>query len=89
MQNTIEIFKIQSTDTSQNPMVYYLEDLNSEPITGIFYRDELTPTHLPEFFHIDVLKSKTVSGRKKYFVHRHGYPDSFNSWIDQDQMVSL
>ena len=89
VQNTIEIFKIRSIDTSQNPTVYYLEDLNGEPITGIFYRDELTPTHLPEFFHIDVLKSKIVSGKKKYFVRWRGYPDSFNSWIDQDQMVSL
>ena len=50
VQNTIEIFKIRSIDTSQNPTTYYLEDLNGEPITGVFYRDELTPTHLPEFF---------------------------------------
>ena len=89
VQNTIEIFKIRGIDTSQNPTVYYLEDLNGDPITGIFYRDELTSTHLPEFFHIDVLKSKTVNGRKKYFVRWRGYPDTFNSWIDQDQMVPL
>ena len=89
VQNTIEIFKIYQIDTSQNPTVYYLEDLNGDPITGIFYRDELTPTHLPQFFHIDVLKSKTVRGRKKFFVRWRGYPDSFNSWIDQDDMVPL
>ena len=89
VQNTIEIFKIHRIDTSQNPTVYYLHDLNGEPITGIFYRDELTPTHLPELFHIDILKSKTVNGQKKYFVRWRGYPDSFNSWINQDQMVPL
>ena len=89
VQNTIEIFKIRSVDSSQNPTVYYLEDLNGDPITGVLYRDELTPTHLPEFFKIDVLKSKTINGRKKYFVRWRGYPDSFNSWIDQDQMVPL
>ena len=89
VQNTIEIFKIKRIDTSQIPTVYYLEDLNKEPISGLFYRDELTPVHLPEFFHIDILKSKIVNGRKQHFVRWRGYPDSFNSWIDQDQMVPL
>ena len=89
VQNTIEIFKINRIDDSQHPKGYYLEDLNGEPITGIFYREELTPTQLPEFFRIDVLKSKSVAGRKKYFVRWRGYPDTFNSWIDQDQMVPL
>ena len=89
VQNTIEIFKIRLVDSTQHPVVYYLEDLNGEPITGVFYREELTPTHLPEVFKIDVLKTKTVNGRKKVFVRWRGYPDSFNSWIDQDQMVAL
>ena len=89
VQNSIEIFKVHRIDTSQNPTVYYLEDLNSEPIKGIFYREELTPTHLPDFFHIDILKSKIISGRKKYFVHWRGYPDSFNSWINEEQMFPL
>ena len=89
VQNTIEIFKVRHIDSSQKPTVYNLEDLNGNPITGIFYRDELTPTHLPKVFHIDVLKSKSIKGRKKYFVRWRGYPDSFNSWIDQDQMLPL
>ena len=87
IQNTIEIFKVRNIDKSQNPTVYYLEDLNGDPITGVFYREELTPTQLPEFFQLDILKSKTVGKRKKYFVRWRGYPESFNSWIDQDQMV--
>lgn len=89
VQNTIEIFRIKKIDKSQKPTVYYLEDLQGEDIKGIFYREELVPTQLPEFFHIDVIKSKTVSGRKKYLVRWRGYPDSFNSWIDQDQMIPL
>ena len=89
VQNTIEIFRVRNIDKSQNPIVYHLEDLNGDPISGIFYRYELTPTQLPQFFNIDVLKSKTVAGTKKYFVRWRGYPDSFNSWIDEDQMVSL
>ena len=89
VQNTIEIFKVRDIDSSQNPTIYFLEDLNGEPITGLFYRDELTPTDLPEYFHIDIIKSKTIAGRKKYYVRWRGYPDTFNSWVDADQMVPV
>ena len=89
VQNTIEIFQISKVDTSQKPTVYYLNDLQGEEIKGIFYRDELTPTKLPEHFQITIIRKKTVSGRKKYLVRWLGYPDSFNSWIDEDQMISL
>ena len=89
VQNTIEIFQISKVDTSQKPTAYYLNDLQGEEIKGIFYRDELTPTKLPEHFQITVIRKKTVSGRKKYLVRWLGYPDSFNSWIDEGQMVSL
>ena len=89
VQNTIEIFRIKNIDKKEKPVVYYLEDLQGESIKGIFYREELVPTHLPEFFYIDIIKSKTVLGRKKYLVRWRGYPDSFNCWIDQDQIASV
>ena len=89
IQNTLEIFRIKKIDEKQVPTVYYLEDLQGEPIKGIFYREELVPTKLPEFYHIDIIKTKTVAGRKKYLVRWRGYPDTFNSWIDQDNIVPL
>ena len=89
VQNTIEIFRIKKIDQKHKPTVYYLEDLQEGDIKGIFYRDELVPTKLPEFFHIDIIRSKRVSGKKKYLVRWRGYPDSFNSWIDEDQITSI
>ena len=86
IQNTLEIFKINRVDKSQSPNTYYLEDLEGEPIKGVFYREELIPTSLPPIYHIDIIKTKTVSGRKKYLVKWRGYPDKFNSWIDQSQL---
>ena len=87
IQNTLELFKIKRIDISQSPTVYYLEDLQGDPIKGVFYREELVPSKLPEFFRIDIIRSKTVAGRKKYLVKWRGYPDSFNSWIDQEQVA--
>ena len=48
MQSTLEIFKIILVDASQSPSIYYLEDLQGEPRKGIFYREELISTALPD-----------------------------------------
>ena len=89
IQNTWEIFKIRKIDKSQNPVIYYLEDLNQEPIIGIFHREELIPTDLPETYEIEILKSKKVGNRRKYLVKWRGYPDQFNSWIDESDVKKV
>ena len=89
IQNTVEIFKVREVDKKYYPTVYYLEDLQGEAIEGIFYREELTPCSVPEFYSIDVIKTKTVKGRKKYFVKWRGYPEEFNSWIDESRIARI
>ena len=89
VQNTLEIFKVRKVDKKYYPPLYYLEDLQGESIDGIFYREELIVCTLPEFYSIDVVKTKTVNGRKKYFVKWRGYPDEFNSWIDESQITQI
>ena len=65
LQNTVEIFKVKGIDKSQSPSVYYLEDLQGETIKGIFYREELIPVKLPEFYENDIIRSKLVAGKRK------------------------
>ena len=89
IQNTVEIFKVREVDKKYYPTVYYLEDLQGEAIDDIFYRQELTPCSIPEFYSIDVIKTKTVRGRKKYFVKWRGYPEEFNSWIDESRIARI
>ena len=87
IQNTLEIFKIIRVDNTQSPTIYFLEDLEGEPIKGIFYREELIPTIPPESYEIDIIRSKIVAGRKKYLVKWRGYPDKFKSWTDESQIT--
>ena len=89
IQNTWEIFKIAKIDNSQTPILYHLEDLNKEPITGIFHREELVPTDLPESYDIEIIKKKKVGKRLKYLVKWRGYPDQFNSWIDEADITQV
>ena len=41
VQNTLEIFKIIRVHTSQSPTVYYLKDLQGEPINGIILQQRI------------------------------------------------
>ena len=85
-QNTLEMFRITRVDTKQTPPIYILEDLQGEPVKGIFYREELISTIQPDLYHIDIIRTKAVAGRKTYLVKWRGYPDKFNSWIDENQI---
>ena len=86
IQNTLEILKILRVDNTQSPTIYFLEELEGEPIKGIFHR-EVIPTTPPKSYEIDIIRLKIVAGRKKYFVKWRGYPDKFNSWIDESQIT--
>ena len=66
------------------PWTYDINDLNGEEITGTFYKKELQKTN--QKFRIEkVIKKKG----DKIYVKRKGYDNSFNSWIDKKDLVSI
>ena len=79
---TEEIFtisKIQYTD----PITYKITDMNGEEIQGTFYELELQKTR-QEIFRIE----KVIRRRgNKALVKWLGYPESFNSWVDNNDFV--
>ena len=81
---TEEVFtvsKIQYTD----PITYKIVDENNEEIQGTFYEQELQKT-TQEMFRIEkVLRRKGNKSLVKWL----GYPDSFNSWVDNNDLVKL
>lgn len=90
INNTEELFEIREIDHSQEIPVYYISDLAGEEVKGVFYREELIKTSLPEHYQVDVLKSKLdQNGKRKYLVHWRGYPDKFDSWIDASDFKTL
>ena len=53
--------------------MYQLEDLLNEKIEGKFYEPELQKTNLKDYAKVEkVLKTKTVNGKKKYYVKFDG-----------------
>ena len=82
IQNTEEIFKIDSVDSRQYPTAYIIKDWSNRPIQGLCYREELVEVQLPEVFPIIIKKSRISNGRKQFNVPWLGYDDTQDGWID-------
>ena len=65
------------------PWTYVINDLNGEEITGAFYKDELQKTNQKEFKIEKVIKRKG----DKVYVKWKGYDNSFNSWINKNDII--
>ena len=82
---TEEIFKIARKKKTPRKYVYRLVDLKDEPITSIFYPEELTLVNKPEVFRVEKILRRgidPVTKKRRLFVKFVGYPEKFNDWID-------
>ena len=61
----------------------FINDLNSEEITGTFYEKELQKTSQEEFRIEKVIRRKG----DKLYVKWKGYDNSCNRWIDKASLV--
>ena len=77
-----EIFVIKEIK-NKVPWTYVINDRNGEEIIGTFYEKELQKTNQKGFRIEKVIKKK---GNKLY-VKLKRYNNSFNSWIDQKDLV--
>lgn len=91
---TEELFEIMRIKNTSPRALYQIRGLNGETIKGVFYEDEVQKVDKPEddVWQIEkVLKKRTVKrGRKnikQFFVKWFGYPEEFNSWVDESDMV--
>jgi transposase InsO family protein len=86
---TREIFQIDKVLINERPIVYIIKDYSGEKIRGTFYRHELQVVKEPKTYQIEsILETRRrKGGKKQFFVKWLGYPDSFNSWINEEDMV--
>lgn len=79
---TFEIFKIHEVKDT-NPYMYVLKDYKGNIIKGSFYENEIKKTKQKEDVYLinEVLKTKTIKGKKFYLVNWMGYPSNEQDWI--------
>ena len=81
----LDYIKTDEGSHGSGPITYKLKDLNGEEIKGSFYEQELQKT-TQEMFRIEkVIRRKGDKSLVKWV----GYPDEFNSWIDNKDLVKL
>jgi transposase InsO family protein len=78
-----ETFIVYNRRDAREPF-YYLRDYDGENIKGGFYEREIQRiTKQDEYRVEEVLSSKKVRGGKTlYFVKWKGWPEKFNSWVE-------
>ena len=69
-----------------NVHYYYLKDLNGNKIDGMFYEQKLLKTNIKDndLYIIEKIIKKTGD---KYLVKWRGYDDSFNSYVNKNDIV--
>src|SRR6218665_2633747 len=81
---TEEIFTVIKILYS-DPPTYKISDYNGEEIRGTFYEQDLQKT-TQEIYRIEKIIRKRGN---KSFVKWLGYPESFNSWVDNKALMTL
>ena len=79
-----ELFKIYDINIS-DVIMYKLKDINDEIIEGSFHEKELqiTKNTTEEYIIEKIIKTKN----NKIYAKCRGYSNSFNSWIDKNDII--
>lgn len=85
-----ELFCIASVFLA-DPVTYKLKDYSGEDVGGIFYTEELSRArNTDDVWKIEtIVARRTHQGKQQVLVKWLGYNDTFNKWIDADDLINL
>ncbi|KAK3109103.1 hypothetical protein FSP39_023103 [Pinctada imbricata] len=89
---TEEVFVISRRFMRQGIPVYKITDYDNDHIEGSFYESELQKVNKDrdDFWKIEkVLKKRKRGGENEVYVKWLGYPNKFNSWVNQRDIEDL
>jgi hypothetical protein len=88
---TTEVFKVKK-GIKRTPAVYRVEDQMHEDISGTVYEKELQKITLDgdSVFKIrEILQTKGKGRNRKVLVAYEGWPEKFNSWLSESDIINL
>jgi len=89
---TRELFKITSCYIRQGTPIYTLKDFAGERISGNFYENELQIANYKKsdtFLIDEIIKQKSIKGKKYSLVSYLGWPNKYNEWIPNSSLLTL
>jgi len=81
---TEEVFTVSKVQRT-NPITYKIIDYNDEEVQGTFFEQELQKTSQEVFRFEKVVKK----GKTRSLVKWKGYLESFNSWVDNKELIKM
>ena len=70
--------------------VYKLKDDAGETLDGTFYEAKLQKVIEDDVYRVEkVLRKRKRKGVVEYFAKWKGYPDKFNSWVAEKDILKL
>ena len=87
---TPEIFRVEQPFTRLGIKKYRLTDLKGEDVSGTFYEGELQKVSYSDegMYEVDrIIRTQGRGRQQQHLVKWKGWPEKFNSWITQDQLV--
>ena len=72
-------------------MVFKVKDQADEQVDGIFYQKELQKVREPDAYKIEkiIKRKKDKNNNWIYLVKWKGYPEKFNSFVNEEDIRSL
>ena len=89
---TREVYFITDRMMKQNIACYKVKDVQNEPVSGIFYGQELQKTDYQEdaVYKIEnIVARRTRRGRREVLVKWLGWDKKHNTWISQEEVQNI
>ena len=82
------IYTVDKSINEEIPL-YHIKDYSGKPLKQRFYKEELQKVKENLYRIEKVIKTKVTKGKKQHFVKWLNYPDTFNSWVSDTDIVKL
>jgi transposase InsO family protein len=87
-QSNAELFRIHDIKSNKKIVMYVLSNYNGdEIIKGNFYGFELSKVNSDIFRINRVIRTRRNNNILQHFVNWKGFPDSYNSWVNADDIT--
>ena len=86
---TDEIFTIEKTDDGDQKVVFRIKDYSGNEVEQRFYPEELQKISENLYRIEKVIKRRTRKGIKEAYVKWLNYPESYNSWISEEEIQDI
>jgi hypothetical protein len=85
-----QLFQVSEVRSEKSPPIFKLNDLLNDPVSGFYYREQLTKSPAPKssdyFFVEKILSQKKINGKKHFLVKYLYYPNKFNQFIPEENL---